>query len=239
MSNLMLHCGSQRVSREQLKSVLTPTGTSSWHPVSHYDIASMVNEQAIDVGYDVVSEEYGLSPNHTKMFGLLKFEKADNPEWSRCLGFRNSHDRSIALGITVGLSVCVCDNMVFGGELTIQRRHTKGICIEELIPEAFANLDVQYTQLEEDVERLKANKVNINQARIICVKAAEIRAIRPSDVLTVLNEWKHPRHEEFSHNNQWSLYNSFNEVAKKYSPQKSDQCYRGLGMLFELNGKVA
>ncbi len=33
---------------------------------------------------------------------------------------------------------------------------------------------------------------------------------------------------------RWSLYNSFTELAKKYSPARTDQCYRGLSKLFAL-----
>jgi hypothetical protein len=42
-------------------------------------------------------------------------------------------------------------------------------------------------------------------------------------------------YEEFSYPTRWSLYNSFTELAKKYTPPRADQAYRRLGKLFELN----
>ena len=236
MNGLLLHCGSERVSRDELKSVTTPSGTATWQPVPHYRVATMISKQAEKSGYEIVSEEYGLSPNESKMFGLLKFAKNGHPEWSKCLGFRNSHDRSLSLGLTVGVSVLVCDNLCFGGEQTIQRRHTKGLDIAELIPQAFDNLEHRYITLERDIDRLKIEEITVDQARITCVKAAEMRAIRPSDILTIYKEWKNPSHKEFEGATQWNLLNAFTEIAKKYSPAKADNCYRGISRLFGLDG---
>lgn len=239
MSNLMLHCGSEKVSRADLKNVETPAGTATHKVVSHHRVASMIVEQAEKSGYEIVKEDYGLSLNESKMFGLLKFAKNGNPEWSKCLGFRNSFDKTISLGLTVGVSVMVCDNLCFGGEQTIQRRHTKGLDLDTLIPQAFDNLEHRYITLERDIDRLKVEEITVDQARITCVRAAEMRAIRPSDILTVYKEWCKPRHEEFDEPTNWALLNAFTETAKKYSAPKADACYRGVSKLFGLNGERA
>ena len=41
-------------------------------------------------------------------------------------------------------------------------------------------------------------------------------------------------HEEFREPTRWSLYNSFTETAKKYSPARADQCYQRLAKMFGL-----
>ena len=66
------------------------------------------------------------------------------------------------------------------------------------------------------------------------VRAAEMRAIPSCDILPVLDGFTRPEHEEFREPSKWSLYNSFTEIAKKYSPARADLCYRRLGSMFGL-----
>ncbi|OGV48885.1 MAG: hypothetical protein A2017_00365 [Lentisphaerae bacterium GWF2_44_16] len=235
MNGLLLHCGSKNVDRDDLKYIETPHGTASWKPVPHYEVAELVRGEAMERGYDITSEEYGLNPSGTKMFGVLRFQPHGHPEYARALGFRNSHDKSLALGITAGLTVFVCDNLAFGGAMTIHRKHTSGIEVESLIPDAFGRLSEQYIRLERNVDTLKVMSVSIDEARVITVKAAEIKAIPPSDILSVLKGFREPQHEEFKPCNMWGLYNSFTETAKKYSPPRADFAYRKLAGLFGLD----
>ncbi len=52
-----------------------------------------------------------------KMFGVLDLEtQMEGCRFS--IGIRNSHDKSIRLGLTAGLRVFVCSNMAFSGEFT-------------------------------------------------------------------------------------------------------------------------
>jgi Domain of unknown function (DUF932) len=234
MSDLMLHCGSARVTRDALASIPTPRSTQTWKPVPHSQVAELVCRETADRGYEVVSEEYGLNPAGTKMFGVLRFHPEGHPEYSRCIGFRNSHDKSMALGITAGLVICVCDNLTFGGETTFHRKHTSGIEVEELIPQAFENLGHQFIRLEHRVSEMKLQSINMSAAKLLTVKAAEDKVINSCDILPVLHEFREPRHTEFADRNRWSLYNSFTELAKKYSPARADKCYRGLSNLFAL-----
>ncbi len=230
----MLSCGAERVSRDVLRWVATPKETETWKPVPHHDVAELVTRAAQKRGYEIVSEEYGLNPSGSKMFGVLRFHPEGHPEYSRALGVRNSHDKSFALGLTVGLSIIVCSNLAFGGETTITRRHTSGIDIDQLVPEAFNNLEQQFVRLELNVSCLKSKPVSLNEARIIAVRVAEHDVIPSCDILPVLKEFQEPRHEEFSDRNRWSLYNCFTEIAKKHTPVRANKCYRGLAELFKL-----
>ena len=234
MNGLILHCGAARVGRDELRAIPTPAPTSSWRPVPHADVADLVTDHAIAFGYQIESEQYGLNPSGTKMFGVLRFHPEGQPEHSRALGFRNSHDKSFALGLTVGLRVMVCDNLAFGGEQTLHRRHTSRIEIEALIPAAFAMLPSRFLDLESRIGRLKARAMPADEARLLTVRAAEEGAIPSSDILAVLREFQEPRHAEFAAPTMWNLYNAFTETAKKYSPERADCCYRTLGTVFGL-----
>jgi hypothetical protein len=97
------------------------------------------------------------------------------------------------------------------------------------VTEAFDDLDHQFIRLERNVEGLKVTSVTVSQAKLITVRAAEIGAINSSDIIPVLKEFVNTRHEEFSYPTRWSLYNSFTELAKKYTPPRADLAYRRLG----------
>ncbi len=233
-NNLILHCGARKVSRDELRDVLTPKPTMSWRPVPHYEVAELVTHVAKHRGYELVKEEYGLAGDGMKMFGVLNFANPGGSGCTRALGIRNSHDKRFALGLVVGERIAVCDNMSFGGEVVIRRKHTARIEIEELIPGAFDKLGEQYVRFERRIETMKLEMLSADQARVITVMAAEIKAIPSSDIVPVLDEFREPQHAEFKEPTKWSLYNSFTETAKKYSPMRADFCYRRLAGLFDL-----
>lgn len=235
MSNgLMMHAGGMRVTKEELALVSTPEATATHKPVPHIAVAELVTTEARNRGYEIASEEYGLSNDKSKMFGVLRFGIKDKPDTTRALGFRNSHDKSLALGLTVGLRVLVCDNLAFGGETTVHRKHTSGIDIQSLIPGAFDKVAYQFTRLEETIDGLKIQTITIDEARVITVMAAEINAIPSCDILNVLDTFKNPPHEEFRASTRWNLHNAFTEVGKKYSPTRAFQFNRGVAKLFNL-----
>lgn len=232
MSTPILHCG-WKVTKEELKDVETPVGTATWKPVPHYEVAQLVTAEAVSRGYEISSEEYGISGK--RMFAVLRLHPHGNPEYTRALGFRNSHDKSLSLGLTAGLQIVVCENLVFKGEKTIHRKHTSGIEIETLIPKAFGNLCEEFEVLEKRVTVLKSISITMDKARLLVVKAAEMKFIPSCDIMKVLRIYREPPHAEFKPKTMWSLYNSFTERVKVYSPAKADETYRGLAKIFELN----
>jgi len=234
MNGLILHCGSGHVTRDQLREVPTPDATATWHPVPHHRIAELVVQEAEHRGCRIAGEDYGLNPSGTKLFGVLKFHPDGRPDYTRALGFRNSHDKSLALGLTAGLAICVCDNLAFGGSTVLYRRHTLRIEIETLVVKAFDSLGGQYERLEGSVEVLRRTRISLDEARLLTVEAAEAGAIPGSDILPVLQGFRNPLHAEFAEPTRWSLYNSFTETAKAYSPARADTCYRTLARIFGL-----
>ena len=233
MNNLLLHSGAGKVSRSDLTWVNTPQATRTWRPVAHHQVADIVVSEARNQGLTILCEEYGLNPSTTQMFGVIRFHNGD-PEKTRCLGIRNSHDKSFALGLTCGFSIIVCDNLCFGGETTVTRKHTNGIDLETLIPQAMDQMMNGYDTLADKIEGLKDDFLTLNQARLLTIRAAEQKVIPSCDILPVLEEFQRPRHEEFSEPTQWSLYNAVTEICKKYKPARADKCYRGLSRMFAL-----
>ena len=228
------------VSRDEVARTDTPCSTATWRPVPHIDVIEAVTEVVKAHNWNIEGEKYGLAREGQKMFGVMEISRSSSPEWHRCIGIRNSHDKSFAVGLSAGIVVCVCTNMAFGGTTVIKRRHTSGIVLAELIDRAVASLEDDFLTVESVAEDLKDIYLkNDDEARSTIVRAAELGVINSCDILPVFHEFKSPSHEEFAEPTRWSLLNSITETIKKYSPQRVDHSYLALNRAFGLDGRPA
>ena len=240
MSNLMMSGGGDFVDRQTVALVETPRGTESWKPVPQIDVIEAVSEVVKAHNWTITEEQFGLAREGQKLFGVMKINKTSSPDWVRCIGLRNSHDKSFSVGLSAGISVMVCSNMAFGGTTVIKRRHTSRIELAELVDVAVNELENEFLMLEKVCEDLKLQYLqNDDEARSRIVRAAEIGAINSSDIVPVFKEFKNPQHSEFSEPTRWSLLNAFTETIKKYSPQRVDHSYVALNRAFGLDGNRA
>ena len=131
---LMIDSKAKFVSKDEIAQVPTPGPTESWHPVPHVEVIDAVTE---------VVHNHG-----RKMFGVMRINRSSSPEWTRCIGIRNSHDQSLAVGLTAGISVLVCSNLCFGGSMVLKRRHTSRIDLTGLVELAMTELETEFLTLE-------------------------------------------------------------------------------------------
>jgi len=234
---LCMSGGGQIVDRQAVALVNTPIGTESWKPVPHIEVIDAVTEVVKAHKWEITEEHFGLAREGQKLFGVMKINKSSCLDWTRCIGLRNSHDKSFSVGLTAGISVMVCSNMAFGGTTIIKRRHTSRIELAQLVDVAVNELENEFLMLEKVCEDMKIQYLqNDDEARSKIVRAAEIGAINSSDIVPVFREFKQPRHEEFAEPTRWSLLNAFTETIKKYTPQRVDYSYAALNRAFGLDG---
>ena len=233
----LMMCEGKFVGRDEIAQVPTPAATASWKPVAHTEVIDAVTDVVRAHNWQIFDEQYGLARDGQKMFGVMRINKTSSSDWSRCIGIRNSHDRTLAVGLIAGISVCVCSNLAFGGSMVLKRRHTSRIELNDLVVEAIDALEDDFLTLETVAEDLKIQYVKDDIARAAIVKAAEAGAVNSCDIVPIFREFKEPQHEEFAEPTRWALLNAFTENAKKYSPARADQCYRGLTRLFGLDGQ--
>jgi len=122
-----------KIGRSQLAQIPVPEATSTHKPVPHHVIFEALAETLSFRHIRVVNEEYAVSFDGMKMFGVLDLEtQMEGCRFS--IGIRNSHDKSLRLGLTAGLRVFVCSNMAFSGEF----HSCPGEAYEELQPDRHA-----------------------------------------------------------------------------------------------------
>ena len=236
---LMISSNEKYVDRHELAQVPTPAWTETWHPLPHIEVVETVQSIIQRIGWSIEDEQFGLARDQQKMFGVMTLSGfSGDKEWRRCVGIRNSHDKSLCVGITAGVSVLVCSNLAFGGTTVLQRRHTSGIDLTEMVTDAIFALQDEFITLENSLDILRDKYLTEDEARCVVVQAAEAKVIASCDILPVLNEFRFSKHkEEFGDPSQWSLLNAFTEVSHKFTPVKAENCHRRLTRFFGLDGK--
>jgi len=86
---LVAHCDSGKVPYEQLKDYPVPEATGRWKPIAHLELVDTLKNQ-INSNYRIVREEYAVSNNGFKLFGVLDLESELVPGVGKSIGFRTA-----------------------------------------------------------------------------------------------------------------------------------------------------
>ncbi len=221
MEGLMLHVSGKLVSREQLDLIPLPEESDTYKPVSHYDLANklLTVSQVILKDYLIVGEHYGLARNGNQLFAYFKFQK-EAGELALCLAFRNSYDRSMSIGLAVGASVFICDNLALQGEIVVMKKHTKNVwlALENTCIQTLYQSQDCFTRIVEDAAVMKERELDDPAAFKIMGLLYGREIVSPRQLTVIKDEWLHPSHEEFRPRNMWSLYNACTEALKSCPP---------------------
>ncbi|MEX2606081.1 MAG: DUF932 domain-containing protein, partial [Kiritimatiellia bacterium] len=168
-------------------------------------------------GMRIANQAHGLSHDGNRYFGLLEIANGSGqPDYSRVLGIRNSHDKRFPAGLVLGNQVLVCDNLSFNGEIKVSRKHTTFILndLPHLIDDAVARLYCNWKDLDRRIQTYKSTPLPAMRAHDLTVHALDAQVICGSMVPKVLHEWREPRHQEFRPRTVWSWFNACTEVLK-------------------------
>src|SRR5579871_4209474 len=101
MRSLILHCGGQLKSREQVFEVPIPTATATFTPVPHELLLSQLSERLAFEGLGPRDEKLAVTKNGQRLFGLMELSvpQPQNRGYGCVLGLRNSYDGSFTPGL--------------------------------------------------------------------------------------------------------------------------------------------
>jgi hypothetical protein len=226
---MLLHCGAELVSRNQLWEVPTPDNTETWYPLAHRRVFSEVQDQLKSCGFIVTEEAHALSHDGQRYFGVLNITLPGRGifEWTWSVGIRNSHDKTFPAGLVAGTKVFCCDNLCFSGEVQIARKHTRYAerDLRHLTARAVGQLGSKLENLDQRILSYNETSLDDKRAHDIVIRALDAGAITTTQVPDVLREWREPSHPEFLPRTAWSLFNAVTEVHKHVNPHTA--CRRG------------
>lgn len=219
---LLLHCGAEQVTRQALYEIPTPPNTETWYPMSHRHLLTEVEEQLAGGGFHLGRQAHALSHDGARYFGLLEIELPGNShsDYRWVVGLRNSHDKTFPAAMVAGTQVFVCDNLAFTGQVKLSRKHTRFAerDLRHLTSRAVGKLGDRFMKLDQRIDAYKQKRITDNKAHDLIVRALDCRAITPTQVPKVLQEWREPTHREFRKRNVWSLFNAVTETHKELNP---------------------
>ncbi len=220
--SLLLHRGAEIATLDQLANIPLPKETKSYKPVGHAELASMLANMATNLlpEFNLERSQFGLARDGAKMFGVHTFKNGDSA-LGLSIGFRNSYDRSLSVGIAVGASVFVCDNLMLTGDLTVLRKHTSNVHvdIDGLALSAIYRSRSAFSQIKADAEVMKQIPMSDDEAYRMLGLVYGRGIITPRQIPVVKNEWLKPSHDAFEPRNLWSFYNAVTESLKTSPPQ--------------------
>ena len=194
MNGLLAHVDTNLVTLADLAKVETPTGTKTWTPTAHADIpdaiTKMVKESGLKFKNRTVADRFQLAvtPNGNKMFGITELvvpgvDVASNGEFGIVVGFRNSHNKSMALRFAIGTSVFVCDNMVLSGDFYVRREHTANISVLETTRDAFGIIPEAAKQVSNRFASMLEIPVELNDGVYFMTEAVKAGALPLADFM--------------------------------------------------------
>lgn len=139
--------GTKRVTEAEVLSIEAPEWTETWHPVEHGLIVSSLDQACVGKGIEVKDRQYSVNESGSRMFGVWNLALG-NGAMNYALGFRNSTDKTMVVGITAGTNVLVCDNLCFSGDFIAFRKHTSGLDREELFEIAIEAVGGAVTKMD-------------------------------------------------------------------------------------------
>src|SRR5467141_5307711 len=219
-AQLMAHCGSSKITRQELKVIPTPAGSTTHQPLPHFEIVGALVETLSFRQISVVREEYAVSGDGMKMFGVLDLETAfEGCRFS--IGVRNSNDKSMRLAMTVGYRVFVCDNMAFHGDFTpVLAKHTKHFSLIDAVSVGVDRMQRNFDPMRRQITTWKESLMSDDEAKLVIYQAFVEEALEAPKHLArrVHDLYFNPQYEEFAPRTRWSLANAFTSAFKELDP---------------------
>jgi len=219
---LMLHSGCTRVTRKELAHIPTPPANGRHKPVSHAHLTNVLISTAERRGLVLRKESYGVTHDGQKLYGALDFEVP--PSYcmpvgiTPSLGVRHSHDKTLAVALTCGTRVLVCDNGFLISELeTSRRKHTSGLDIESLVENSIDEFLLSLPNFNDMHERMRANRLTDSRAKVLIHDLFMRQEVMAPKYLPAVSNmyFRDEKHRGlFPERDRWSLYNAVTECMK-------------------------
>ena len=209
-----------KMGRAELAQIPVPQATRTHRPVPHHEIVEALVETLGFRHVGVANEEYAVSADGMKMFGVLDLET--QMECCRfSIGIRNSHDKTLRLGLCSGLTVFVCSNMAFCGDFQpVLAKHTKSFNLIDTLSVGVDRIQRNFEPMRRQVESWRQTQLTDEQAKLIFYSAfVEGKLDAPKGLLPDVHRlYFEPQYPEFASRTMWSLSNAFTSAFKKLDP---------------------
>ena len=206
-----------KITRHELQLVPAPLGTATHRPLPHPEIVEALLETLNFRHIEVVRDEYAVSRDGMRMFGVLDLEYGiTGVRFS--IGIRNANDKSMRLSMCIGFRVLVCDNMSFHGDFTpVLAKHSKNFSLVDAVSIGVDRMQRNFEPLARHIELVRQVPITDDNAKLTIYRAfVEGELAAPRHLARAVHEnYFQPAHEEFQPRTAWSLSNAFTSAFKE------------------------
>ena len=232
-------CARNKSTEMDVRMVPVPDTTRTYTPMPHGDLIDLLEVQVKHhlPQYQVADKQFGLAREGQQLFGLMSLEPVHEREEHLSLredrldisiGFRNSYDKSMSIGVVGGAKVFICDNMMMHADaVQIMKRHTKNVLKEfdYMLYNSIPELQAQFVQMKDAKLALECIEVEHEQGYEFLGRMFGNKLLTPVQLSSAVEDWRTPTFETFKTRNAWSLYNAATLGLKKGSPSLVIQRY--------------
>jgi hypothetical protein len=220
--SLLLHCGAQPKTRDEIALVPTPAPSGTHHhPVPYIDFIDGVSDSLTAVGMKVIDEQFGCTKSGNRFFGLMELAPlfGEVEEGFRFqVGLRASHDQSFARGLVAGEILTVCDNLCFSGNVRISTKQTTNVerRLPAMIYNAVQTLPGVFETIQKRNHAYRDFPMKPRWADAALVELVRRGALLASQLGRAMRELDEPSHEEHIEGGMsvWTLKNAVTEAIK-------------------------
>jgi hypothetical protein len=233
---LLAHTGTtDLMTRELLAEILPPAATDTHKPIAHIHLVNSLLESLSFRHIAVVKEEYAVSEDGMKLFGCLDLETmGDGFRFS--LGLRNANDKSMRLGLVVGVRVLCCDNMAFHGDFEpVLAKHSKHFDLNNALAIGLEAMQRNFKPMADQIQNWRTHQLTDDRAKAIMLDA--FYGVSPIDCAKhvlphVRRHYFEPEHDEFAPRTLYSVQNAFTSAFKLLDPIPMFKATASLGEFF-------
>ena len=235
---LLSHVDTDLVTREQLALIPAPEPTKSWCPIPHVQLVETLQDVLAKSQIQIRQEQFALRRDGSTLFGVMQLAYADTEDGTAAMGFRTSNNKTMSIQICAGLSVFVCDNLVFRGDLiALNRKHTSGLNLRTELSGAVLRFQDHFGRLTGEIEHLKERELADTEAKAL-IHDVFANGVMPLRFLPVVSAmYLHPQMAEWQPRTAWSLHNAFTAAAKDMPISTRLPATQELGRLFGMSGE--
>tara|TARA_R110002110_G_scaffold365746_1_gene575735 strand:- start:126 stop:911 length:786 start_codon:yes stop_codon:yes gene_type:complete len=222
-----------KVERHDLAALQTPAPLGSRHaPYPFYNFANDTVNAIQDAGFTIEAEDYAITKDEKRMFGLLNVSRPVvpdsstfgvpalyRPKWDLMVGMCGTHDQSKSRALCIGSRVIACTNLCFHGDLgNWKSKQTTNIAhrIPDMVRDAVSGLGTAGERLTIDFDRFNDTEITRDSGENVLVDIHRHGGFSGSQLARALQDWDKCSVEEHTANGRslWWLLNSATHALK-------------------------
>jgi hypothetical protein len=221
MQGFITHCGAAEVTREEAFAVPVPEHTRTYKPVSYQTLTETVERLLTTMGLQTIDSAYALNRKGRHFFAKYVCDTGDvDATMGLSIVFRQSYDKTFSLAIAMGANTFCCDNLALTGDFfrVLHKNTLNGWdnFRRTLAGEAFTSEPLApYYQLRDISRRWSDVDLSEVEGYRILGELVGKKLLRPHQAIVAFNDWRTPRHAQFTERHYWNLYQDITEGLKK------------------------